>query len=80
MITGVMRETVVVATIGLIAGGAAAYASSQVLRSMLFGVTHHDPVAFAVCPVILMIAAVLAACIPAVRASRMDPAQTLREG
>jgi predicted permease len=76
----VVREMAVVAMIGLTAGGVAAFASTRILRALLFGVTHHDPLAFAVCPALLLAAALMAACVPAILASRTDPAETLREG
>ena len=80
VVAEVVRETAAVALIGLAAGGVAAYASTRFLRALLFGVTHHDPIAFAVCPVVLLIAALMAASVPAMLASRTDPAVTLREG
>jgi hypothetical protein len=49
-----------------------------VSANLLFGVTPLDPVAFALAPAILLIAA-LAACLgPALRAAATDPAMTLR--
>ena len=75
----VLRETFVVSLLGAAAGVAAAYGLSQFLSSLLFGVTTHDTVAFVACPSILLAAAVLAAAVPAVRASRADAAMTLRE-
>jgi hypothetical protein len=52
---------------------------SRYLISLLFGVKMHDPLAFAICPLVLLIAAGLAAAMPAARASRTDAAVTLRE-
>jgi len=75
----VVRETLMVSLVGCAAGVAAAFALSGLLRSLLFGVTAHDTVAFAIFPAVLLAAAVLAASIPAWRASRIDPAATLRE-
>ena len=75
----VVRETLLVSFAGCAAGVAAAFALSSLLRSLLFGVTAHDTVAFVIFPAVLLAAAVLAATIPAWRASRIDPALTLRE-
>ena len=75
----VLSETVAVSLLGAAAGVAAAYGLSRFLSSLLFGVTTHDPLAFVLCPVILLLAAVLAAVIPASRVSRTDAAMTLRQ-
>jgi ABC-type lipoprotein release transport system permease subunit len=57
----------------------AASALSKYLRSLLFGVTIHDPLSFALSPLALLLTATLAAAIPAWRASRTDPSVTLRQ-
>jgi predicted permease len=75
----VVRETLLVAFAGCAAGIAGAFVLSRFLQSLLFGVTAHDPVAFAIFPAVLLAVAVLAATIPAWRASRIDPTLTLRE-
>jgi putative ABC transport system permease protein len=50
----------------------------QVLESLLFGVSTHDPVTFAGVSFVLLVAAVLACYIPARRATRVDPIIALR--
>ena len=75
----VLRETLAVSLVGALAGVAAAYGLSRFLSSLLFGITTHDTVAFAVCPLLLLLAALVAAAIPALRASRTDAAMTLRD-
>ncbi len=75
----VVREVLIVALTGCGAGIAAGVALSRFLRSLLFGVTPHDTLAFALFPAILLAAAVIAAALPGCRASRADPALTLRE-
>lgn len=75
----VVRETLLVSFAGCAAGIAGAFALSRFLQSLLFGVTAHDAVAFAILPAILLAAAALAAAVPAWRAARIDPALTLRE-
>lgn len=74
----VLKETVWVSVLGAVMGMAAAYGLSRFLGSLLFGITTHDTVAFVVCPLVLLVAAVVAAAIPAMRASRTDAAMTLR--
>lgn len=65
--------------IGVVIGIVAALASAKLLASLLYGVEATDPVALAGATAVLMLAGVLAAYIPAFRASRLDPATTLRE-
>jgi len=66
--------------VGVLAGLAASFALTRLLQAQLFAVKPTDPATLAV--VTLFIAAVaLAACyIPAQRATRVDPMNTLREG
>jgi predicted permease len=75
----VVWETLLVSFAGCVAGAAAALGLSRFLQSLLFGITAHDTVAFAIFPAILLAVAVLAATIPAWRASHVDPTLTLRE-
>ena len=75
----VLRETVLVSAAGCLAGVAGAFGLSRFLQALLFGVTAHDAVVFTVCPAVLLAAAILAAAVPGLRASRTDPALTLRE-
>jgi ABC-type antimicrobial peptide transport system permease subunit len=78
-ITGVvLREALVVAAIGSAVGVVAAAGLSRFLRALLFGIAEHDTVAFLGGPAVLIATALLAAVIPGLRASRVDPALTLR--
>jgi putative ABC transport system permease protein len=63
---------------GLLLGLGGALALARLIRSMLYGVSPHDPETFvAVCVSLLLIA--LAACfLPAMRATRVDPVVALR--
>jgi len=63
---------------GLLLGLAAAAASAQVLASLLYGITARDPGTFAAVTAVLAASALAACLIPAWRASRIDPAVTLR--
>lgn len=75
----VLRETMLVSAIGTAAGVIMAVGLSRFLSSLLFGITTHDPATLAICPAILLLAALMAATIPGLRASRTDPTITLRE-
>jgi ABC-type antimicrobial peptide transport system permease subunit len=63
---------------GTLAGLAGAMLLTGLLRSMLFGVDAHDAATFATVPVVLASVALLAAYLPARRASRMPPLDALR--
>lgn len=63
---------------GVLLGTLAALGVTRAMRSVLFGVSPTDPVTFVAVPAILAAAALLASWLPAARASRTDPASTLR--
>lgn len=63
---------------GVAAGLAAALGFTQVMQSLLFGVPPHDPLVFTAVPAILSAVAFAAVLVPAIRATRVDPAATLR--
>jgi putative ABC transport system permease protein len=64
---------------GGILGIAGAFASSAVLKSLLFGVAAVDPATYAVAAATLTAVALAACAIPARRAMRVDPMVALRE-
>jgi putative ABC transport system permease protein len=45
---------------------------------MLYGTGGHDPLTFAVAPVVFLVVALLASWMPARRATRVSPIETLR--
>ena len=63
---------------GLAIGIAAAFGLTRLLNAQLFGVKPADPVTFLVVPLLLLLVALAAACVPALRASRVDPLVALR--
>lgn len=63
---------------GVAIGLAGALALSRVLESQLVDVRHTDPAAFASSAAVIAGAALLAALVPALRASGADPAEALR--
>ena len=62
---------------GLLIGAAGALAGSRLLRSFLFGVSPLDPAIYLAVGGLLSLAALLAAWLPARRASRVDPVTIL---
>jgi ABC-type antimicrobial peptide transport system permease subunit len=67
------------AAIGLACGLAITLVAGRLIESMLYGISLQDPLAIGGAVVLLSGAALLAALIPALRASRVDPALALRE-
>ena len=65
--------------IGLGIGLIATLALTQSLQSVLFGVKPIDPLTFATAATTLIVVALLACAIPALRAARVDPASALRQ-
>jgi putative ABC transport system permease protein len=65
--------------IGLACGLAIALVAGHVMKSMLYGIQPHDPLAISGAVLLLSGAALLAALIPALRAARIDPVSALRE-
>ena len=63
---------------GLAAGLGCALIGAPVLRSYLYGISPHDPLAFGAAVTGLVASAAAASTIPARRAMRVDPARTLR--
>jgi putative ABC transport system permease protein len=74
----VCREGMRVIALGLVGGLIAAYFLANGLQSMLFGIDAHDLVIFFSIPTLLMLVALSALAIPALRASRLNPVDALR--
>ena len=73
----VVSDGVKLAAIGLLVGGAAASSGSRLLDSFLFGVSPTDPVTFLSVGGGMVVIAIVAALIPALRAMARDPAAAL---
>jgi predicted permease len=63
---------------GLVAGAVAAALAARVARSVLFGVSPWDPVAFVSVFVLVLGVSAVACYVPARRAARVDPLRTIR--
>ncbi len=74
----VIRQGMALAAVGVAMGLGAAWTLVRVIESLLFGVQARDPMAFAAVPVVLAMVALLAVWLPAVRASRVSPLDSLR--
>jgi ABC-type antimicrobial peptide transport system permease subunit len=75
----VLRQGLSLTTIGLTIGLAVALAVTRLFSSLLYRVEPTDPATFAEITVSLMAAAALASWLPARRASRVDPAGSLKQ-
>jgi putative ABC transport system permease protein len=74
----VSREMGVVIGIGLALGLAGAWALARVLSSMLYKVPMHDTPTFVVVPLLLLVPALVATLVPALRAMRVSPTEVMR--
>lgn len=74
----VMGQAVRLATIGAVAGLAAALPLAALIRGAFMGISPFDPLALGPVILILFGSAVAAAALPAQRAATVDPAKTLR--
>jgi ABC-type antimicrobial peptide transport system permease subunit len=74
----VLREGGRITAIGIGIGLVLALGAGQFLQSILYGVNGIEPVVLVTAPLILLAASLLASCIPALRATRVDPTVALR--
>jgi predicted permease len=74
----VLREATVLVLCGAVAGLIAATAMNRLISSMLFGLTPSDPMPLFIATSVLLAVALLAAWLPARRASKVDPMVALR--
>ena len=78
VIAMVVKGAIRLVIVGIALGLPSAWLASRWVESMLFGLTPNDPATIAAAAMTLVIAALLAAYIPARRASRVDPMTALR--
>jgi putative ABC transport system permease protein len=74
----VQGETAAVVVIGVALGATLAWAASRVMAGLVYGVDVHDAGSFALAPLVLLLAAVVATIVPARRAMRVQPAEVMR--
>jgi putative ABC transport system permease protein len=78
VLSHVLRDSLSMLIVGLAAGLAGALALTRVLKSLLFNVSTLDPVALSVACALMTLIGMLAAWIPARRATQVDPIVELR--
>ena len=75
---GIVGQTLTLAAMGMLAGGAISWVAARALGGLLFGITASDPTTFGAMLGVLTAVAAAASYFPARRASRIDPATALR--
>jgi len=74
----IMRQGLLVAAAGLLAGCIVAIAAARAIAGVLYGITAADPVSWLVAAAVLLGVASIANFIPASRAAHVQPTQALR--
>jgi len=78
IVQGVVRQSLLLALAGSLAGLIAAFFVGQIMHSFLFGVKPLDPVTFGAVALLMTLLALAAAWVQALRAASVDPMKTLR--
>jgi putative ABC transport system permease protein len=74
----VVQQGIGLALVGVMIGSAAALALTRFLERLLFGVRARDPLVFFSVPAMLILVALIAVWLPAARASKVSPVESLR--
>jgi ABC-type antimicrobial peptide transport system permease subunit len=74
----VLREGMVLVSIGLVIGVCLAFAAGATLRGLIYEVSEYDPASFTGAAVLLSLTALVACYVPARRATNVDPTEALR--
>jgi ABC-type antimicrobial peptide transport system permease subunit len=74
----VLRDTLMMVTLGIAIGIPLALAATRLIRGLLFGVGAADPLVILAASILLIAVATLAGFLPARRAARVDPMIALR--
>jgi putative ABC transport system permease protein len=75
----VLGSVFVLVAIGVIVGGITSALLTRFVASLLYGLGPHDPGTLASAALVLAAVGAVAGWLPAYRASRIDPAEVLRE-
>jgi putative ABC transport system permease protein len=75
----VVRQGLVLAAAGIVAGTLVAAMLTKLLASLLYGTSPTDPLTFAAIPVVFLLVAAMACFVPARQATSIDPLMALRQ-
>ncbi|MGC2112388.1 MAG: ABC transporter permease, partial [Candidatus Korobacteraceae bacterium] len=75
----ILRRGMILAVAGLAIGIVVSLALTRFMQEMLYGVRPFDPLTFVGVSAVLLLVSLVASSVPAYRAARLDPMQTLRE-
>ncbi|HEY1528470.1 MAG TPA: ABC transporter permease [Candidatus Angelobacter sp.] len=75
----ILRQGLTMASVGIVFGLIAAFASTRLIANQIYGISATDPGTFIAITFLLLGIALMASLIPASRASRVDPLKSLRE-
>lgn len=79
VVSMIVRQAMTYVLLGIGAGVAATFGAGRLMRGMLYGVEPHDLPTISMTSVGLAAAALVACCLPAAKAARVDPAIALRQ-
>jgi predicted permease len=74
----ILRQGMMLASGGILVGLAAAFLLTRLMQSLLYQVQPADPATFIAVPVILLVVALIASYVPALRATKVSPLLALR--
>jgi ABC-type antimicrobial peptide transport system permease subunit len=74
----VLRQGITLAAVGIVVGLISAFALTRLMRNMLYEVQPNDPVTFVAVAAALLLIALTASFVPALRATRVSPTMSVR--
>ena len=74
----VVGQAMTLTSAGLVIGAIGAWLMTRLMQNLLYGVTPSDPVTFVAVSLLLALVAAIAASVPGLRATRVDPVIALR--
>jgi ABC-type antimicrobial peptide transport system permease subunit len=74
----IVRDGLIVVVPGVLIGVPCALAAATLVRSQLYGLAPHDPTTIIGAAVVFTVTGFVAALVPALRASKIDPMDALR--
>ena len=75
----VLSRVTLLVGIGVVVGGAVSLWASRFVETLVYGLEPRDPATFTIAAVVLAVVGAVAGWLPAQRASRIDPAEVLRD-